>query len=320
MANVFDIRMDLRNLASEDLHKAIEDQEELIFRTPSVEHAIMPALREYRAERDRRLDEKINAIVDDVLNDSEPVAAVEAAPVPAVEAAPVPAVEAAPDPDPAILRRSPSTVINVYTSPDKNPTLKNRRVVRSKTITEGRSKRMRSTTEHYDPASKLLACQTKQKGFKPLSIRDRMRKHPEFSATMAQFDENKAIIKRQALKLACPLLCADEVRKGRYNENDPEFLLRTQMKQVAMAADGNQYDFDRIKAYIRECNAKGMMLRSPVNGEQMSCEVRFMEPVKNRWGNVVTEGHGLGKMPKLEVKTWEPALNIYRPTAAQKAN
>jgi len=304
MANVFDIRMDLRNLASEDLHKAIEDQEELIFRTPSVEHAIMPALREYRAERDRRLDEKINAIVDDVLNDSEPVTA----------------VEAAPDPDPAILRRSPSTVINVYTSPDKNTTLKNRRVVRSKTITEGRSKRMRSTTEHYDPASKLLACQTNQKGFKPPSIRDRMRKHPEFSATMAQFDENKATIKRQALQLACPLLCADEVRKGRYKENDPEFLLRTQMKQVAMAADGNQYDFDRIKAYIRECNAKGMMLRSPVTGEQMSCEVRFMEPVKNRWGNVVTEGHGLGKMPKLEVKTWEPALNIYRPTAAQKAN
>lgn len=312
MANVFDIRMDLRNLASEDLHKAIEDQEELIFRTPSVEHAIMPALREYRAERDRRLDEKINAIVDDVLNDSEPMVA--------PEAAPVPAVEAAPDPDPAILRRSPSTVINVYSTPDKSLTLKHRRVVRSKTVTEGRSKRMRSTTEHYDPASKLLACQTNQKGFKPPSIRDRMRKHPEFSATMAQFDENKATIKRQALQLACPLLCADEVRKGRYKEHDTEFLLRTQMKQVAMAADGNQYDFDRIKAYIRECNAKGVMLRSPVTGEQMSCEVRFMEPVKNRWGNVVTEGHGLGKMPKLEVKTWEPALNIYRPTAAQKAN
>jgi len=312
MANVFDIRMDLRNLASEDLHKAIEDQEELIFRTPSVEHAIMPALREYRAERDRRLDEKINAIVDDVLNDSEPMVA--------PEAAPVPAVEAAPDPDPAILRRSPSTVINVYSTPDKSLALKHRRVVRSKTITEGRSKRMRSATEHYDPASKLLACQTNQKGFKPPSIRDRMRKHPEFSATMAQFDENKATIKRQALQLACPLLCADEVRKGRYKEHDTEFLLRTQMKQVAMAADGNQYDFDRIKAYIRECNAKGMMLRSPVTGEQMSCEVRFMEPVKNRWGNVVTEGHGLGKMPKLEVKTWEPALNIYRPTAAQKAN
>ena len=304
MANAFDIRMDLRNLADEDLHKAIADQEDLIFRTPSVEHAIMPALREYRAERDRRLDETINAIVDDVMDGSE------------LPGAPEPELE----PDQAVLRRSPSTVINVYSTPDKSLTLKNRRVVRSKTIAEGRSKRMRSTTEHYDPASKLLACQTKQKGFKPQSIRDKMRKHPEFSATMAQFDANKATIKRQALQLACPLLCADEVHKGHYNQNDPKFLMRTQIKQVAMAADGEQYDFTRIKAYIRECNAKGMRLRSPVTGEEMSCEVRFTEPVKNRWGNVVTVGHGLEKMPKLEVKTWEPALNIYRPTAAQKAN
>ena len=302
MANAFDIRMDLRNLADEDLHKAIIDQEDLIFRTPSVEHAIMPALREYRAERDRRFDAKINAIVDDVINDPELPGAPE------------------PEPDPVVLRRSPSTVINVYSTPDKSLALKHRRVVRSKTVTEGRSKRMRSTIEHYDPASKLLACQTKQKGFKPQSIRDRMRKHPEFSATMAQFDANKATIKRQALQLACPLLCADEVRKGHYNENDPEFLMRTQIKQVAMASDGNQYDFTRIKAYIRECNAKGVMLRSPVTGEEMSCEVRFTEPVKNRWGNVVFVGHGLEKMPKLDVKTWEPALNVYRPKAAQKAN
>ncbi len=302
MANAFDIRMDLRNLADEDLHKAIIDQEDLIFRTPSVEHAIMPALREYRAERDRRFDAKINAIVDDVINDSELPGAPE------------------PEPDPAVLRRSPSTVINVYSTPDKSLTLKHRRVVRSKTVTEGRSKRMRSTIEHYDPASKLLACQTKQKGFKPQSIRDRMRKHPEFSATMAQFDANKATIKRQALQLACPLLCADEVRKGHYNQDDPKFLMRTQIKQVAMASDGNQYDFTRIKAYIRECNAKGVMLRSPVTGEEMSCEVRFTEPVKNRWGNVVFVGQGLEKMPKLDVKTWEPALSVYRPKAAQKAN
>jgi hypothetical protein len=96
--------------------------------------------------------------------------------------------------------------------------------------------------------------------------------------------------------------------------------MRTQIKQVAMASDGNQYDFTRIKAYIRECNAKGVMLRSPVTGEEMSCEVRFTQPVKNRWGNVVFVGHGREKMPKLDVKTWEPALNIYRPTAAQKAN
>ena len=297
MANAFDIRMDLRNLANEDLHKAIEDQEDLIFRTPSVEHAIMPALREYRAERDRRLDEAINAVVDDVVNGS------------ALEHTPEPV----PEPDPAVLRRSPSTVINVYTTPDKNLAPKHQRVVRSKTVTAGRSKRMRSATEHYDPGGKLLACQTKHVGFKPQPLRDRMRKHPEFRVMMAQFDENKATIKRQALKLACPLLCADEVRKGNYNENDPEFLLRTQIKQVAMAADGEQYDFSRIKAYIRESNAKGVMLRSPVTGEEMSSEVSFTQPVKNRWDNVVTVGHGRDKMPKLEIKTWQPALNIYKP-------
>tara|TARA_B100000963_G_C22599963_1_gene659747 strand:+ start:311 stop:1297 length:987 start_codon:yes stop_codon:yes gene_type:complete len=312
MANTFDIRMDLRNLTDEDLHRAIEDQENLILRTPSVELAIMPALREYRTERDRRQDEKINAIVDDVIRGPELEAMPE--PVRVRVREPEPESEPAPDVEMAALRRSPSTVINVYSTPDKNLTHKHRRVVRSKTITEGRSKRMRSVTEHYDPSSKLLACETKQVGFRPQSIRDRMRKHPEFSATMAQFDTNKTIIKRQALKLACPLLCADEVRKGKYNENDPEFLLRTQAKQVAMAADGIQYDFSRIKAYIRESCMKGIMLRSPVTGEEMSGEVRFTQPVTNRWGNVVFVGQGEEKLPKLEVKTWEPGLNAYKRT------
>jgi len=307
MANAFDIRMDLRNLADEDLQKAIEDQEDLIFRTPSVEHAIMPALREYRAERDRRLNEKIDAIVDEVVGDSEGMLAA------GFDS------ERAPDPEreSAALGEAPSTEINAYSSPIVNRVLTQKPVARPTTIAQGRSKRMRSTTDHYDPTSNLLACQTKYSRFKGPSIRNRMRKHPEFSATMAQFDENKAIIKRQALQLACPLLCADEVRKGNYNENDPEFLLRTQMKQVGVAADGQLYDFSRIKAYIRESNGKGQMLRSPVTGEQMSSEVHFTQPVKNRWGNIVTVGHGLSKLPNLEVKTWTPALNIYRPTVSQ---
>lgn len=303
MTNVFDLRMDLRELADEDLRKAIEDQEDLIERTPSVAPAIAPTLSQYRAERDRRLDEKINAIVNNVVDDA------------GLGLAPEP--EPAPVPDQAALRRSPSTVINVYTTPDKNSITKHRRVVRSKTITEGRSKRMRLTTEHYDPEAKLLACQTKHVGFKPRSIQDRMRKHPEFSVLMAQFDQNQATIKRNALNLACPLLCADEVRKGQYKDNDIEFLLRTQIKQVAMAADGEQYDFSRIKAYIRECYAKGQMLRSPVTGEQMASYVRFLQPVKNRWGNVVSVGHGEEKMPKWEVKTWQPALNVYRPATVK---
>lgn len=310
--------MDLRELADEDLRKAIEDQEELIERTPSVAPAIAPTLSQYRAERDRRLDERINSIVDYVIGDAgmeEHAPEPAPAPAPAPEPTPEPTLEAAPAPllNQAAMRRSPSTVINVYSTPKEDLTRKHRRVVRSKTVAEGRSKRVRFMTDHYDASGKLLACQTKQAGFKRPSIRDRMRKHPEFSATMAQFDENRATIKRNALRLACPLLCADEVRKGQYKDNEIEFLLRTQIKQVAMAADGIQYDFSRIKAYIRECNAQGKMLRSPVTGEKMSCKVRFMQPVKNRWGNVVTVGHGAEKLPKWEVKTWEPALNVYRP-------
>lgn len=313
MTSAFDIRMDLRELAEEDLQKAIEDQEELIYRTPSVEPAIAPTLSQYRAERDRRMDEKINAMVADVIGDAALGVAPELEPGPALVPEPEPELD--PVADQAALRRSPSTVINAYSTPKEDPKLKHRRLARSKTIAEGRSKRMRSTTDHYDAGGKLLACQIKHAGFKPRSLRDRMRKHPEYSATMAQFDENRATIKRNALRLACPLLCADEVRKGQYNDNDIEFLLRTQIKQVAMAADGEQYDFSRIKAYIRECNVKGQMLRSPVTGEEMSGEVRFLQPVKNRWGNVVTVGHGVEKLPKWEVKTWLPALNVYRPAA-----
>ena len=102
---------------------------------------------------------------------------------------------------------------------------------------------VRHATDHYGNTVGSTKCPT---------LHEQMRKHPEFGASVEQFEQNKVTIKRQALELACPLLVADEVARGNYSENDLKCLRRTQMKKVAVAGDGHQYDLVRIKQYIRK--------------------------------------------------------------------
>ena len=244
MADTLDtiaMRLDLQALDDDALQKAIEDQEALINCMPSMESMLLPALRQWRAERDRRLDATVGVVLGNerVVADSEDEA----------------------------------------------------------NIATGRSKRVRHATDHYGRVGSTK-CPT---------LHEQMRKHPEFGASVEQFEQNKAVIKRQALELACPLLVADEVARGNYSENDLKCLLRTQMKQVAVAGDGYQYDFVRIKEYIRE--HIGQRLVSPVTGEPMIEQVCFTLPIRNRFGNVVYVGTGKEKLPKLETMTWRPPLN-----------
>ena len=90
-------------------------------------------------------------------------------------------------------------------------------------------------------------------------------------------------------------------------QNDAEFLLRTQMKQVAMADDGYEYDFDRIKAYIRQHVSRE--LRSPTTGQPMTAHVYFTVPVKDRAGEIIYTGKGVNRTPKMNVRAWLPTLN-----------
>ena len=246
--DTLEMRLDQQALDDDALQKAIEDQEALIDRMPSMEPMLLPALCQWRAERDRRLDATVGVVLGNerIVADSEDEA----------------------------------------------------------NIATGRSKRVRHTTDHYGNTAGSTKCPT---------LREQMRKHPEFGASVEQFEQNKATIKRQALELACPLLVADEVARGNYSENDVKFLLRTQMKRVAVADDGHKYDFVRLKEYIRA--HIGQRLVSPITKEPMRAHVLFTYPVKNRYGNVIFVGSGEEKQPKLETITWQPTLNPPKPVA-----
>ena len=76
MADTLDtlaMRLDLQALDDDALQKVIEDQEALIDCTPSMEPMLLPALREFRAERDRRLDATVAVVLgnEGVVADSE---------------------------------------------------------------------------------------------------------------------------------------------------------------------------------------------------------------------------------------------------------
>lgn len=90
-----------------------------------------------------------------------------------------------------------------------------------------------------------------------------------------QMRQNAEIIRKRAEEFSCPLLRAAKQAKG-VNPNDSlTYLLDTQMKQVAVASDGHQYDFAALREYIK----KGMNVRggpvSPITKQPISVEVRY---------------------------------------------
>ena len=66
---------------------------------------------------------------------------------------------------------------------------------------------------------------------------------------------NKERIRQTAEKYSCPLLRAAKEVEGVMPNDSLEYLLATQMKQVAVASDGHQYDFAALRAHI----IKGML-------------------------------------------------------------
>lgn len=102
------------------------------------------------------------------------------------------------------------------------------------------------------------------------------RAHAEANQTMReQMRQNEESIRKSAMEFSCPLLRAAKQAEGVEPNDSMAYLLQTQMKQVAVASDGYQYDFAALRAHIK----KGLSLPggplSPITKRSISVEVRY---------------------------------------------
>jgi len=119
-----------------------------------------------------------------------------------------------------------------------------------------------------------------------------------------QLAQNIKQLRERAMHLSCPLLVQDEGKKGDPGSGSAlDYLLRTQMQQVAVATDGYQYDFERIKKYIRENWHRQLV--SPVTGEPMNAEVYFTKRERTKQNKVIANS-------PLVTSVWPPTPPPYR--------
>ena len=114
----------------------------------------------------------------------------------------------------------------------------------------------------------------------PKAERKALREQWKMNQTMRQsMNQTTRMLREGALQNQCPLLIAKAKKRGDYDPRSLKGLLRTQMKCVARAGDGRNYDKKTLIAYIKE-NMEGRLV-SPVTGEPMSALVLFAERQKN---------------------------------------
>ena len=87
-----------------------------------------------------------------------------------------------------------------------------------------------------------------------------------------QLRHNESLIAESARKFACPLLCLEQLERGEVLDGRRDSLLSTQMRRVAVADDGNRYDFEAIKRYVLK--NMGTQLVSPITKQPMGAHVR----------------------------------------------
>jgi hypothetical protein len=87
-----------------------------------------------------------------------------------------------------------------------------------------------------------------------------------------QLRHNESLIAESARNLACPLLCLEKLERGEALDGRRDSLLSTQMRRVAVADDGNRYDFEAIKRYVLK--NMGTRLVSPITKQPMGAHVR----------------------------------------------
>ena len=87
-----------------------------------------------------------------------------------------------------------------------------------------------------------------------------------------QLRHNESLIAESARNFACPLLCLEKLERGEVLDDRRDSLLSTQMRRVAVADDGNRYDFEAIKRYVLK--NMGTRLVSPITKQPMGAHVR----------------------------------------------
>ena len=112
-----------------------------------------------------------------------------------------------------------------------------------------------------------------------------------------QLRQNLNTIKQYATTYSCPLLRAESVASGTFVETNLRCLLSTQMKQVAVAGDGIEYDFDAIKSYIRKNVSRQLV--SPVTKQPMNFRVHYVARGRDRDGKI---------QKRVETRVWIPDI------------
>ena len=137
-------------------------------------------------------------------------------------------------------------------------------------------------------------------------------KRPPTRAEKAQAEHNRVLkeqmlvneenIRSTAEKYACPLLRAAKEEAGIMPSDSLEYLLSTQMKQVAVASDGQQYDFAALRAHILKGMRDPRGPLSPITKRPLKPEVRYTAKKRDSKTGVVMEGI-------LVTKVWKPELD-----------
>lgn len=92
--------------------------------------------------------------------------------------------------------------------------------------------------------------------------------------TRDQLEQMKQMNRNSMLNNACPLLCADVNMDWPPPTHNMDELESVQPKRKGLAADGFEYDLERLKKYIR--GNMDRQLLSPVTGEPMAPYVAFV--------------------------------------------
>ena len=223
---------------------------------------VAPALQQYRLERDRRLGRLISAAADGSSLNAESEAPSDAGPPDDPEPLPLPITLV----EHELVRETPVPVAE-----------------------PGRSIRVRVAPTRFDANLKRQRVRI----FTP----EEKAQDDTNKVWREQMRHNNDTIWKNATAFSCPLLRADKIAAGDFEEGNLRSLLGTQMRQVVVADDGQQYDLGAIKAYIQANMDRRLV--SPTTNEPMTCSVRYA-------GN--TRGNDGTLRKTLEVRTWRPDL------------
>lgn len=176
-----------------------------------------------------------------------------------------------------------TSTISAYESPVRNP--------QKATLVDSSERRVRFAPSRFaeDQAAAIKRPPTREEKAQAEANR----------TTREQLMVNEENIRSTAEKYACPLLRAAKEAEGIMPSNSLEYLLATQMKQVAVASDGQEYDFAALRAHILKGMREAQGPLSPITKRPLKPEVRYTARKRDPKTGAVVEG-------VLVTKVWKP--------------